>query len=279
MKRLARALLPSGAYDALAAGWDRLRPLHPERLRRRRQFGRLQRGLGAEQLALRPGLVVGVDPRSREAFEFFCFRSLDMARELDAFVEATPRHHRLLDVGALYGVFSLAFTAGRREAEALAVDPSPDAQEVLRANLARNPGCQVTAVATALGAETGSVAMRRDWHHLEALGAGEPRSEAVTVAVQSLDELCQARGFEPDLIKIDVEGYERQVLAGATQTLARFRPTIFLELHPERLQALGSSTREVAELLRRQGYRLDPVGGAGLEAALAAGRVFRLVAR
>lgn len=279
MKQLARALLPVSAYNTLAASWDRLRSLHPERRRRRRQFERQQIALGADELALRPGVVVGVDSRAREAFEFFCFRSLDMARELDAFVEARPSHRRLLDVGALYGVFSLAFTAGRPEAEALAVDPSAAAQEVLRANLARNPGCRIQAVDIALGAGSGTVTMRREWHHLEALGAGEAHDHSLTVTTQSLDELCQARTFFPDLIKIDVEGYESQVLAGAARILETHHPTIFLEVHPERLVALGSSAREVVGVLRSQGYRLEPVGGSGLEVALAAGKVFRLVAR
>lgn len=279
MKAWARKLLPRVAYDRLAAFWDRLRQLHPERLRRKRQHDRLQRRLPTERFALRPGLVVGLDPQSREAFEFFCFRSLEMARELDAFLAARGQYQRLLDVGALYGVFSLAFTAGRPEAGALAVDPSPQAQELLTANLTRNPGCQVRAVSLALGASAGTVTMRRDWHHLEAVGEGETGGNTLEVPTSTVDALCAELAFAPDALKIDVEGFEHQVIAGARRTLTQLKPTIFLELHPQRLRALGSSAEAVVDELRGYGYHINTVDGRALARRLAEGRVFRVMAR
>jgi FkbM family methyltransferase len=49
------------------------------------------------------------------------------------------------------------------------------------------------------------------------------------------DSLFAEHGSEgrPVLIKIDVEGYESQVLAGATETLARFRPLLYVEFNDE----------------------------------------------
>src|SRR6185295_16498553 len=87
------------------------------------------------------------------------------------------RRQRLLDVGALHGLFSLAFTAGRPDSGALAIEPSPLAFPVLEANLRRNPEARSQAIQVAAGAKEGQVAMRLDWHHLEACAddeAGDP---------------------------------------------------------------------------------------------------------
>lgn len=280
-KELARRLTPAGAYDRLAAAWDRLRKLHPELARRRRAFERNNRDCGPGEMVLRPGLRLAVDPRSRGPFEHFCFRSLEMARELDAFLAAREGRGRLLDVGALHGLFALAFTAGRPEARALALDPSPPASEVLRANLRLNPGCEVEPLAVAAGAAVGELRMQLNWQHLEALPAGTAAAGAVTVPMVTLDQLAAERGFAPDLMKIDVEGYELAVLAGARRILTNDRPLLFLEVHPARLAALGSSAAAVGELLGEVGYRLELVeGGRSAAARLRrGGEVFRVIAR
>jgi hypothetical protein len=51
-----------------------------------------------------------------------------------------------------------------------------------------------------------------------------------------------------DLLKIDVEGYEGHVLAGARGLLARERPILFLELHPGAIAAPYGVAGIVAEL-------------------------------
>jgi hypothetical protein len=57
-----------------------------------------------------------------------------------------------------------------------------------------------------------------------------------------------------DFVKIDVEGSETGVLAGARATLARHRPLLQLELEPEWLTRQNSSPEEVFRLLDAVGY-------------------------
>lgn len=236
-------------------------------------------------MVLRPGLRLRLDPRSREPFEYFCHRSLAMTHELDAFVREMAARRRFLDVGAGHGIFSLAFAHGRPEARAVAVEPSAIACSILAENLRLGGLDNVLARQVACGAAGGTLRMRQTWHHLEALpaeqaatvAAGAPGSSladsaVVAMAMQSVDELCAELDFQPDLVKIDVEGYELAVLGGARATLGRHRPLVFLELHPRRLRELGGSVEEIGQLLAGLGYGFHALNGSPIGRREIAGR-------
>lgn len=267
MKRLLAALLPDRVLHPLRTLWHRAQVFDPRRIVLHRRFLRLNRGAGADEIVLRPGLRLAIDRQAREPFEWFCFRSPEMARELDGFLAHSKDRRRFLDVGACHGLFALAFTQGRPETEAVAVDPSPLAWEVLAANVRKNPGARVTPVRAALGEAPGTLTMRYSWHHLEASPEAAGTPDAVEVPVRTVDALCSELGFRPDVVKIDVEGYELAVLRGALRTLREERPALFLELHPQRLRELGSSAGEVAGLLAELGYRIFDLNDASVSAA------------
>lgn len=267
MKAALRRLLTALHLAWLYTLWHRLRRWDPRTLRRAALFRRWNEGAEEGQIVLRPGLRLAIDPRSREPFEHFCFRSPEMVEELDAFLREMPSCRRFLDVGACHGVFALAFAQGRPEAQALALDPSPVACEVLAANVAKNHLANVLPRQAAAGATPGRVRMRQVWHHLEADPEGP-----IEVPIEPVDDLCAGLGFEPDLLKVDVEGYELAVLTGAKKVLARYRPKLFLELHPERLQELGGSVAEVVALLAGLGYGFRTLRGAPLSAQAVARR-------
>lgn len=271
-KTLLGRVFGENGLDRVRRAWHRLRARDPRLTIRRRAFERANAGVPADRIEIRPGLRLSIEPAAREGFEYFCFRSLDMGRELDGFLawcrrSETPRR-RLLDVGALHGIFSLAFSAGRTDAEALAIEPSPLAFPVLAANAARNPGAETRALQIAAGAAEGTIAMRLDWHHLEAVSADEASAPGVLkIPVRPLDEICADEGFVPDVIKIDVEGYELQALRGAAGLLGQVRPDLFLEAHPLQLERLGASMTELFEVLRSFGYRVFDVRNRPVSAA------------
>lgn len=67
------------------------------------------------------------------------------------------------------------------------------------------------------------------------------------------DYLSQSK--PPDIITIDVEGGEYDVLFGAQQLLASYRPVLYVELHPELLPSHITVT-DLFEFLRSFGYEL-----------------------
>ena len=86
---------------------------------------------------------------------------------------------------------------------------------------------------------------------------GNEKVERLIVVQTTLDEIYRRTNAPPDYIKIDVESAESAVLAGMVEIMAKFRPTIALELGDfAHLQNTGvPSSRQLIDLLGRYNYR------------------------
>jgi FkbM family methyltransferase len=85
----------------------------------------------------------------------------------------------------------------------------------------------------------------------------------------ALDSYVAGLGLaKADLIKIDVDGYECDVIDGAMDTLRRFRPRLVMEICPYALdERQGGSIERLCGLIARAGYSLqDIASGASLPA-------------
>jgi FkbM family methyltransferase len=134
-----------------------------------------------------------------------------------------------IDVGAHVGAMSLtAATAPAGDVQVLAIEPAPDNLRQLEASVAANGlASRVTVVPAAIGAASGEARL-----HLIRGSMGHRLADdtvlggTVDVALISLDELL-ARFPQHDqrrvVLKIDVEGHEPEVLAGAAKLLASGR--------------------------------------------------------
>lgn len=63
--------------------------------------------------------------------------------------------------------------------------------------------------------------------------------EKITVDCKKIDSLDMPK---PDFMKIDVEGFELDVINGALETIQRHKPSIFIEIHSS---ALGSEIKNI----------------------------------
>jgi FkbM family methyltransferase len=76
-----------------------------------------------------------------------------------------------------------------------------------------------------------------------------------TCEATTLDEYVASRNVaQLDFVKCDVEGAELLALRGAKETLARFRPTLYLEANPECIRAFGNTPQDLWSALRSAGY-------------------------
>jgi FkbM family methyltransferase len=87
----------------------------------------------------------------------------------------------------------------------------------------------------------------------------------ISVPSISVDELSRRYG-PPDVLFVDVEGFESKVIRGASDTLERYRPDCFFEVHVGcGLEKFGGSVKTITDALRGLGYHLW-MNGPGLDA-------------
>ncbi|HYZ34235.1 MAG TPA: FkbM family methyltransferase [Crenalkalicoccus sp.] len=150
-----------------------------------------------------------------------------------------PAQGVALDVGANLGLTAIAFAALAPQGRVIAVEPAPRTFAALRANLAANGlDGRVAAEGVALAAAPGEVAFHAEPDHsagaklVSDRALDRARLAPETVRAETLDALVARHGLgRLDLIKVDVEGFEGDVLDGAAATLARFRPACIVEFN------------------------------------------------
>jgi FkbM family methyltransferase len=166
-----------------------------------------------------------------------------------------------VDVGANLGEWAVPLArrvgpAGR----VLAIEPAPRAATALDKTLVANALAQAEVIRCAAGDHDGimefavpivtSVRVDTGTARIGPAGAGY---EALKVPLRSLDSLApEYRLDRIDLVKIDVEGHERQVLDGARASLANFRPVLVLETGHE----ADGDRQAIRDLLGGLGYRM-----------------------
>jgi FkbM family methyltransferase len=153
-----------------------------------------------------------------------------------------------VDVGANVGTYTI--WAAEQGAEVIALEPAADTFELLQENIALN-GYPVKAVRAAAGDHCGSARFTTGLDAGNSLAADGP---AVTELV-TVDSLIGGRQVAG--LKIDVEGFEIDVLRGAAGALADHRiGLIQIEWNQASAFAVGTDRRPIADLLAGYGYRL-----------------------
>jgi FkbM family methyltransferase len=205
------------------------------------------------------GTLVAIDPSEGDApwsVGWTCFAVGEWEPHLEAFLRRSLAPGDVAwDVGANLGYFSAVMAqcvgpAGR----VVAFEPVPPTYERLCQCKLRNGFSQMTTFQLALGAAQGFAQIRYDprlagsasLHHENGAGL-----HAVTVRVAVCDELV-ARGMVPPprLIKVDVEGHERDVLRGARRTLMSCHPVIVFEYNRQAAANAGWTLGELLGYLR-----------------------------
>ena len=171
-----------------------------------------------------------------------------------------------VDVGANIGYYTLL--AARRvgpTGRVFAIEPSPYAADRLSQTISANVISQVRIERCGLGRRTGEVMLydAAVGNHAPTM-LGDPRGPGQEVPLRTLDECVHEWNIDRiDLMKIDVEGYEPEVFAGAARTLADGKiRAILCEFNAHWLARAGTSPREVYRGLLDRGF-VDRSGVAG----------------
>jgi FkbM family methyltransferase len=159
----------------------------------------------------------------------------------------------VVDVGAHIGTFTVPIAKHvGRSGSVISFEPQPTLFNLLCANVALNGLTNVFTHQAALGKEASVMNISR-WRSSyipfnsgqESIGSNSESKPTSKVTVLTLDSLKLPR---IDFIKIDVEGFEEQVLSGAMQTIVSSRPKVAFEYDATR----GSSG--AVETMKAIGY-------------------------
>lgn len=162
-----------------------------------------------------------------------------------------------LEIGANIGLTTAILGKSFPGSSFLSFEPDPQTFGFLQETIVANNLSNCTPYQLALGDRAGELTFMSDPNDSSgnrlapsgtALGGGNR-----TMKVDRLDDFLIQEGFpKVDFIKLDVEGYEMEVLRGATKTLHTFRPSVYLEFNSFTLIAFGNhNPRELLDYLRQ----------------------------
>jgi FkbM family methyltransferase len=160
------------------------------------------------------------------------------------FRRVLPPRATVFDVGANAGYFSvLACELGASSVHSF--EPNPRIRALLAQTAQLGSGA-IAVVPAACGEHEGSASLQlSDPANTGMSTLTANASTGIAVELVTLDGYAHRTGALPDLIKIDVEGHEREVLAGASRVLQEARPVVIAET--------GSS--DTLELMATHEYR------------------------
>lgn len=208
--------------------------------------------------------------RSAQMASLIYWRGIHSFSEASLVRRFLPRDGVFLDIGANQGELTLVAARCAPQGTVFAFEPVATWFELLTENVRLNGMQNVRLVPSALGDAEGSHEMYTSGAPETDLGLNEGlssfgRSDALdrlvgTFPTVPLDLFAEREGIaRVDLVKIDVEGAECLVLAGARNLLSRCRPTLILEWNPGALAGVGGSGDELLRQVRALGYECSEV--------------------
>lgn len=173
-----------------------------------------------------------------------------------------------LNVGANVGIFAMQMAAwSAPDGEVYAFEPNPDTAALLRKHIEMNHlTSRVHVVQEATAAESGTMDFYASGTDgMSRLGSPNPllaETTVVKVDVTTLDAFCAKEGVRPDVVLMDVEGFELYALRGFRQTIASNpQMELVVELHPSSWADAGCTAEEVRALLDSLGLIAVPLTG------------------
>ena len=178
----------------------------------------------------------------------------------------------LLDVGGHKGVLACLFCLAAPGNRAVSYEPSPRLRsEAERIRAMNGLEARLELNGAAVGDRSFETTGYVDASGVAGFGEPPPGTERIPVSFTTLDAECERLGRWPDVVKIDIEGFEDLALAGAARLIAEHPPILLLELHLDLLEGRGVPVRGLLDDLRRSGYEYrSPTGRALSAGAIAA---------
>lgn len=138
------------------------------------------------------------------------------------------------DIGANIGLTAILFSSLARKV--FAFEPSPSTYNILTGNLARAGATNVEAINLGLGHKTESLTItfaknNRSGGYVSDKIRPETGHVTEKIQIDSLDHYFADKESPPNFLKIDVEGFEQNVIKGGVGFLQKNKPTVVMEMN------------------------------------------------
>jgi FkbM family methyltransferase len=165
----------------------------------------------------------------------------------------------ILDIGANIGETTLSFSQlTGKNGKVISYEPDPETFARLTEHLAMNNCSNVIAVNKGLGNSESEMVLETGENNSggNRIATGNEKT-GKKIQITTLDRsMMELNILKTDFIKIDVEGYEYQVLLGAEKTIAQSKPVLFIEVVDDFLKAQGASAQLLTSSLEEKNYKL-----------------------
>jgi FkbM family methyltransferase len=172
----------------------------------------------------------------------------------------------IFDIGANIGTFTTWMSNAFPTGKIYAFEPQRSVFQMLCGNISINNLYNVYTHNLALGKENYYVEFdepnyfaKNDYGTFSLVETiiEKTTQEKIIVQVQTLDSFIETHKIKSvNLLKIDVEGMDMDVLLGASQTIRKFHPYIFIEHNDNRKSILN----EIQTHLKKYGYSFEVIG-------------------
>jgi FkbM family methyltransferase len=179
---------------------------------------------------------------------FWCGASSFERDTVPLFIKFAKNSHRIVDVGAHTGFYTLLASVANPGCEVMSFEPLPATFKRLMKNIRVNnlsARCVAFEAAASDRVSMTSLSVPID----KTMTFVDAAAGTVSVCTTTLDSVIPRDG-KTKLVKIDVEGHESEVLAGMNRTLIDSRPVIFFECNP------GGPAADIEEFLHSHSYRI-----------------------
>ena len=190
--------------------------------------------------------------------------SVDATHWLDVIEPLLTKQDIVFDVGTNIG--TIANWLANRTKHVHGFEPHPENIEMTRDQVKLRKTKNITLSQIALSKEPGTLQLHvKSFHGHHSLGdtAASPTVEKIDVEVDTVDRYCSTHGIDRiDFLKIDVEGFEDDVLQGATSMLKDHRIGFALfELRHSILASVDKHAKDIFTPLIENGYSIFTLDG------------------
>ena len=175
------------------------------------------------------------------------------------------KYHRAIDIGANIGIYTTFLAQISDHVDAF--EPEKQVLAGLRKNLSLNGINNVAIHEKCVGQFSGNVGFTSPDKHNQGVGSISLESGINQVPCITLDDFLSGVLSESCLIKMDIEGGEWLALQGAREALTQRKApvSILLEVHPEEIERLGGTVKELKQLLESMRLEVSALTPQGLK--------------